>query len=116
MVCPSCLRLLEQETWSQEPGDTGLWTPGKKDIIRQQGITSQLYAGKIFLTEKILQAVYSRDGDAAAVLPAARRGPEADRLVVSREHALYPHRLVRVLHSVTVMSRVTCPRATCPPA
>ena len=43
----------------------------------------------------------SRDGDAAAVLPAPCSGPEAHRLVVRCEHALDPHRLVRVLQAQT---------------
>ena len=43
----------------------------------------------------------SRDRDAAAVLPAPCSRPEAHSLVVRCEHALDPHRLVRVLQAQT---------------
>ena len=100
----------------KNPGTLGTGHRVRRTLSASRGSQLTTVCRENILREKILQAVYSRDGDAAAVLPAARRGPEAHRLVVRREHALYPHRLVRVLRSVTVMSRVTCPGATCPPA
>lgn len=50
----------------------------------------------------------SRDGDAAPVLSAPRRGSEADCLVIRGEHTLDPHGLVRVLNSGTLASDKLC--------